>query len=306
MIAQFLRAIGQFRIHIGGCLAVTCILNMIIWSVYNPFDHLTTDSFIHAIIESTKPSTKSLFVHYGILCMKEQTELRNAIRQSLSTQYSAISQKELENWDFTLTFVIGERNPTEKLSSESELHQDITILPINENMNNGKTYEWFNYAYRQSKGARDAYQNYMVFKADMDTIVCLDIFIEDLLKYQSSKYLYYGRTNGYEYCGRRHCPPKGCDGFYGDCWIYKSGGLYGMSMPLINAIFEDDLAASFKNGFEDIQVGLWINQTDVRTKVNSVHQENCVLWCHSDKVMEGWNAINVEQCCAGNWSSGCK
>ena len=106
----------------------------------------------------------------------------------------------------------------------------------------------------------------------MDTILCLGIFIEDLLKYQSSKYLYYGRTNSFQTCGRRACcPPEGCDGFYGDCWIYKSGGLYGMSMPLINAIFEDDRAANLKIGNEDLHVGLWVKQTDVRTEVHSVH-----------------------------------
>ena len=169
---------------------------------------------------------------------------------------------------------IGEKNASKELLAERDLHRDLTILDIEENMNRGKTYEWFKHAYNNNQ--RDKFAHYLVFKSDMDTIACLHGFVGDLLnatQQSESKYLYYGVP-------LPHCYAKGCKAFEGQCWHVMAGRLYGLSMPLMEAIFDDDRASDLKRGKEDVQTAKWINKTSVREEVDCIDREEGAFACH--------------------------
>eukprot|EP01084_Bolivina_argentea_P009566 17851_1 len=261
------------------------------------------------IKQSSNQTIKQLSIHYGIFCTKHDTEQRHKIRNILSKQLSTIA---LDWIDFNLTFVIGEKNATGSLLNESKFYQDIAFLDIKENMNEGKTYEWFKSAHVNMNKNKNNYQQIMVFKADTDTFLCLNQFVKDLLNITSnmkSKYMYYGRINTYAKCGGfwhpRICPPKSCTNFSTErCWIYMSGGIYGLSLPLINAIFSDheDLKIQ-KNGMEDLLVGHWIKQTNVSKQVQIIHRDNGILWCHQNRNL--WDTNDYIQTCQNKTTESC-
>jgi hypothetical protein len=120
-------------------------------------------------------------------------------------------------------------------------YKDTIKLDIQENMNEGKSFQWFKEALTLFKDAS------YIFKMDMDTGHCSKT-LEELLNQAASKNSdYIGWKHDFFTCGKyAYCPPvKGN-------WAYMSGAFYGLSRK---AIAKLNAYAGSISGFEDLKIG---------------------------------------------------
>lgn len=141
-------------------------------------------------------------------------------------------------------------------------------LNITENMDNGKSFAWFEYASRRWDWAD------YVFKCDEDVFIHVDNLLEGIAEANAPgtcPEAYLGRVwtcLGNESCPPRSCgPPLGHDFWAYDapntsgCWTYMQGGMYGMSRQLASDITEPDGFFSLhRDGYEDMVTGQAVAQ----------------------------------------------
>lgn len=153
---------------------------------------------------------------------------------------------------------------------------DVIESTMPENMNDGKTYAWFVYSARHHPDS-DA-----VLKIDTDTAVNWTRLHS---AFQDMKHVpaYLGRVNVHQTCGGfDYCPPKNCFYMLKPCWVYMSGGLYGISRRPLLAISECTFAANNKVGAEDLLVGRWLRECYGDLQLATFN--NGQAWCHSSDV----------------------
>lgn len=133
-------------------------------------------------------------------------------------------------------FVVG-NSPTLP-TGESLEHKDIMFLADPENMNDGKTFDYFKRALEMHPEA-----DYFA-KTDMDTFVDVSNLMRML--WYPMPHVYFGFENSFFICGGIEICPKD--------WQYMSGQLYilGRSLVLWLANNED---LHFRKGDEDLQIG---------------------------------------------------
>lgn len=143
-------------------------------------------------------------------------------------------------------------------------------------MNGGKTFEWFQHAAKAYPSAS------FVFKCDTDTAVdwgALEPYLSDLRS--SGDLSFVGHMNDWESCGHfSHCPPKGCRNMTGDCWVYMSGGFYGLSGALARRLADCPYAQANRVGPEDLVTGKGVKRCGDGTE-RVEHVRNGIAWCHS-------------------------
>lgn len=174
-------------------------------------------------------------------------------------------------------FILGNTNLTNETYKEQAKYGDIVILPVHENINEGKTYYFFKWAYHKLKNVQS---NAMVFKADMDTFLCYERFAPVIEKIDDDSLAYMGRMNYRELCGEAWwCPPRNCSGFdtKTGCWVYMSGGIYAVSLKLLRKIMA---VPQEPNGYEDLTTAGWIRNSSLGGVVDIMHHDNGELWCH--------------------------
>ena len=92
--------------------------------------------------------------------------------------------------------------------------------------------------------------------------------------------------NDHSWCGGHgHCPPKGCHDFSQGCWIYMSGGFYGVSSALAKKMINHPNLNQFKKGIEDLRTGHLVKavietEKDPQNMLQLSNWENGVHWCH--------------------------
>ncbi|CAG8739818.1 30310_t:CDS:2 [Gigaspora margarita] len=121
----------------------------------------------------------------------------------------------------------------DKLEEESKMYGDIVILNITENLNKGKTFEYFKWL------AKHREDNYLV-KLDDDTFIHLIHYYRDLQDLPRKR-AYYGNALGYK---------RGT-------YRYMGGAGYTLSRDLVIDIVESDWVSSNVKGNEDRVVGDW-------------------------------------------------
>jgi hypothetical protein len=172
------------------------------------------------------------------------------------------------------TFYVGNRG-------DFKGQDDVLRGSFVENMNSGKSIEWI----------VDALATYpkadYIIKRDLDTAVNLTRLCDMVVKKYDPQVVdvYFGRMNDYRWCGlHKHCAPLGCTDFQGkapatiprlatkdnpregadmisnkdqgaNCWVYMSGGFYGISRHLAKKMASHPHIHGFHQGFEDIQIG---------------------------------------------------
>ena len=95
-----------------------------------------------------------------------------------------------------------------------------------ENMNDGKTREWFRYAVKAFPASD------WIMKLDADVSVNWRA-LQPLLLDTNVTLRYMGVVNDWVRCGTADfCPPKDCFDMVGKCWVYMSVGFYGLSLGL--------------------------------------------------------------------------
>lgn len=108
---------------------------------------------------------------------------------------------------------------------------DTVMLDIPENMNEGKSFQWFKEALTLFKDAS------YIFKMDMDTGHCSKTLEEILNKAAIENSDYIGWKHDFFTCGKYiHCPQD-------KSWTYMSGAFYGLSQSTRYRLYRRELYA---------------------------------------------------------------
>lgn len=146
-----------------------------------------------------------------------------------------------------------------------------------ENMNAGKTREWFRYAVSAFSTSA------MVIKMDVDVVVKWDLLEPHFVLANATSELYLGRVNDFFRCGQAsHCPPHGCTDFSNGCWVYMSGGFYGVSLEVAKRLADCKFFARHFKGDEDLMTGLAIKACSPDpSRVKLAKFQAGTAWCHN-------------------------
>ncbi|KAG8744033.1 hypothetical protein FRC10_010922 [Ceratobasidium sp. 414] len=163
-------------------------------------------------------------------------------------------------------FVVGRGSESsiKELEIENELHGDIVILPIKENMNGGKTYAYFSWAHEhalvpsysnqtRSNSTNGWVRPDYVVKTDDDSFVVLSE-LEARLRvewYEAS-----GEERGWGPLADENVD-QGVD-LVKD--YFMAGELYALSWPLVSYVAGDERVKRMTIGSEDQQVAKWMNE----------------------------------------------
>jgi hypothetical protein len=160
---------------------------------------------------------------------------------------------------------------------------DVVVLNIFENLDEGKTFHWFEFAVKYLAVFEQYHKLNGIVKMDIDCAVNWNEFTKNIFV-KLKPYYYFGRVNDFVICGGgSHCPPSSCQDFSGDCWIYMSGGWYALSYDLTNhLVFNCKYPSQNIIGFEDLMVGKWIKNCFNDTFVYSV--KNGDFFCHDNSI----------------------
>ncbi|KAG2180587.1 hypothetical protein INT44_003591 [Umbelopsis vinacea] len=191
-------------------------------------------------------TTDPVNIFVGVLTMDTKFDRRQMIRDTY-LMYKP------DNVIFK--FVLGRpRNDPEviaKLEEEYHKYGDLMFLDIKENMNEGKTYEYFRYMAETYNTTGLDY----VFKADDDSYIRLDRLELDM-RNQKRQMLYWGYLVGDTFMG-------------GEC--------YGLSFDLVQWVSTSQTAQKYKSGHEDSQVQKWFKWASIDSSVHYAPR-NCYIY----------------------------
>lgn len=121
-------------------------------------------------------------------------------------------------------------------------------LAMSENMNEGKSWEWFREARRVFPDAT------YIYKMDTDTSVCPPTLSALLHGMSDAHVEYVGWRHNHISCGRAvKCPPAG------NSWGYAAGGFYGLAVSLIDRMAVHH-GARTPIGDEDLEIGRLVHE----------------------------------------------
>ncbi|CAG8798415.1 31656_t:CDS:2, partial [Gigaspora margarita] len=192
----------------------------------------------------TKPPPgvdQNLTIFIGIVTIYEKIEIRECLRKLYTHNNVALARYlGVKESPVTIRFIMGlaKDEYKDKLEEESKMYGDIVILNITENMNEGKTFEYFNWFAKHRK------DNYMV-KTDDDSFIHLIHYYRDLQDLPRKR-AYYGGVYG------------GNNRDDNSAYSYIGGAGYTLSHDLVIDIVGSNWVNSNVIGTEDMQVGKWI------------------------------------------------
>lgn len=198
--------------------------------------------------QCSKSSTmynSSTKVFVGIFTTKENARRREIIR-------STYLQHKPDNIYYK--FIIGS-TLSKELREEMDQHHDILPLDIEENMNQGKTLEYYRLLTDVFKGSRMDF----ILKADDDAYLQLERIYDDL-SLTSRNMSYWGYLVGDTFMG-------------GEC--------YGLSYDLASWVASSPIPKRYKSGHEDSQIQKWFKWASIDKNVN-YQVRNCRIHDHID------------------------
>lgn len=190
-----------------------------------------------ADMEINRNSTK---IFLGVFTKEDNYNRRQIIRDTYLKNKSN---------NVIFKFITG-RPTTKKFINEIKEYHDILPLDIKENMNKGKTYEYF-------YTIAEIFNNYnldFVIKADDDSYIRLDLMEKDL-NTTNNKMSYWGYLVGNTFMG-------------GEC--------YGLSFDLVKWIHNSNITRKNKYGHEDSQVQKWFVWDKINNNI-TYETRNCVI-----------------------------
>ena len=222
------------------------------------------------------------------MMVSDQTSLRaiEAHRRS----FRNFTKKGNSSCDIKLFFFFGESDVKSSVNGH-----DVVRGNFKENLNDGKTFEWFKWAVAWfGKHRPNADPRSMIIKFDCDTAVKWSRLDKLVPTFNSS--VYFGLLAD---CGSGPwCPPHRCfkeqAKFAGDCWIYMSGGFYGLSLGVARQVMNCSFPANNKVGHEDLTVGRWIKNCNVSVQVYSVEMNR--IFCHERFMLKRFTLEDVQVC----------
>ncbi|CAE6429062.1 unnamed protein product [Rhizoctonia solani] len=248
-------------------------------------------------LESIPPV--GLFV--GVMSTAMGFQRRQLIRSTWAShprsRGGADGQSNLEGTSRTVVkFIVGAPSPSveRRLRLENELYGDIVVLPIRENMNEGKTHAYFSWAYEralvppprpsQNQGSKanqtdpqvalalhrdfsDWVKPDYVVKTDDDSFVML-AELEARLRIE----LFRARAEALDWDPLVYWGYLIKDYFMG-------GELYALSWPLVSYVAASEVVKTMKIGYEDQQVAKWIGTHPHASRVRWA-SERCWIYNH--------------------------
>jgi len=207
---------------------------------------------------------------------KTPSEVKNALR------FNAKHHVPIDNCVVSQYFFAGKPG---SFSAENETYGDVIQGNFSENMNQGKSFEWF----RLAVGLSSSYN--FILKMDADIAMDWKALCNALASDREESYAYFGRSNGPAHCGGHSwCPPRNCTGFDGrECWAYMSGGLYGLSVPLAIKMATLTIGYDRPDGTpEDLEIGsrirMLVNSANSSVEnVTVLDMHNGLYWCHHSR-----------------------
>jgi hypothetical protein len=209
----------------------------------------------------------------GILTTPQKFQQRSVIRGT----YLRHKPDEI---DVKFVMCTPPKQDEDSIRKEAAITDDIIIMDCEENMDNGKSMDWFTFASK--------FKHKFIFKGDDDVVIHLPKFAEDLKNYDGS--VYYGRRCNY--------------GNY-----FMAGFLYGFSHDLVDIIATNETIRGFRVGFEDRIAKTWVDEIEKQgIKITQVSKDKEFI-DHLKSGM-GWMAdvtektTAVHQCKKPEWFHG--
>ncbi|WVQ80546.1 hypothetical protein IAT38_002651 [Cryptococcus sp. DSM 104549] len=157
-----------------------------------------------------------------------------------------------------------------KVGAEMAEHGDMVILPMIDNIDLGKTHEYFKWVAHEYAGeGKVKGRPRFVMKADDDTILVMPNIISAFKNLDCSKNVYWGTS-----AGRSR--------YFGD---YFRGLAYAMSWPLVTWIGTADMPLAHITKIEDARTGQWLRHLN---PVTDPIQRIDMGWTMGD-----WNQLDV-------------
>lgn len=158
---------------------------------------------------------------------------------------------------------------------------EFVIDEVSENMNKGKTRHWFIWA-SQVFPFSD-----WILKVDTDTAIdwfTYGSLLNNILTDTSSSMRYVGMIIDHGICPHSSCPPQHCTSMTGNCWVFMTGGLYGVSTRLAKLLAQCTWWKLHVIGAEDMQLGKAVKHCSA--DVHSLQLVNFTMgpqtgFCHS-------------------------
>ncbi|KAL7422144.1 hypothetical protein Q5752_002787 [Cryptotrichosporon argae] len=134
-----------------------------------------------------------------------------------------------------------------RLHQENEDHGDLVLLPMVDNIDLGKTHEYFKHVARTFAGpGRVRGRPRFVVKADDDTILVMPNLVAAFARLDCATNVYWGTS-------------AGRSGYFGD---YFRGLAYAMSWPLVSWIGSANMTLPHIIKIEDARTGQWLRHLD--------------------------------------------
>jgi hypothetical protein len=171
---------------------------------------------------------------------------------------------------FNYIFVFG--------TDADNLEDSVSVSEI-ENMNNGKSHDWWNVA------ADSFPEAHLVAKMDSDTMICPSALLKHLENAigcgaRCTSTFYIGNQATFATCGQwAHCPRD---------HTYASGGLHFLSQDLVQWIKDSPSVTDKHVGHEDLLTGSWLHASKLPVKF-----VNTASWRESAYVFnnQGWTGF---------------
>ncbi|WVQ65931.1 uncharacterized protein L199_004109 [Kwoniella botswanensis] len=197
---------------------------------------------------------RGVLMFLGIFSAADKRERRDLYRQVIIPDFPPDQ--------FTIKFILGTppypENPISqeavarsrlmnKVEAEMNEFGDMVMLPMIDNIDLGKTHEYFKWVAKEYSGpGRVKGRPRFVMKADDDTILVMPNLISGFKDLNCADNIYWGTS-----AGRSH--------YFGD---YFRGLAYAMSWPLVSWIGNADMPLAHIIKIEDARTGQWLRHLD--------------------------------------------
>lgn len=226
-------------------------------SSHNPY---TTD-LAGSALDTIEPTT----VYLGVFTVDHAVERRNVIRQ---TYDSHPNSRKPGSEGVRLRFIMGRPSDefADAVAAENAEHDDIVVLDIDENMNNGKTFHYFSWAaenatvpdYEYSSAGKAIYRGEKrpayIAKADDDAFIVLSE-LERHLRGSPRKMTHWG--------------------YLVNNW-FMAGECYAVSHDLAEYIATSPEVAEQVTGKEDKRMSHWLHEHPEREKITWVSERTWI------------------------------
>jgi hypothetical protein len=267
-------------------LAAQIFTAAVLWILLPVISNVSTR--LHSLSRSNKTHRNSLTGTFSSFFRHNQPTVLVGVFITNTTSSSRLSAfrrsfqvaRSFVSFNLHYVFVVGNSQ------FEDQGHGEALRLPIHENIDEGKTFQYFQAAIDWFSSHNVPYHPLNgIVKMDTDTAVDWPAFSSRILPRLEPMY-YLGRSNSRSVCGNlHHCPPSDCHDFSDGCWVYMSGGWYALSLDLAKAIILNcSYSASHTLGYEDLTVGTWISHCSYSVRV--FHVDNGDFFCHSSFILD--------------------